>query len=58
MKTEIKTVYCKANNCEIFDDKVNNLLKDGWKLGRVELKQSCSENKNSMLFALLFKQED
>lgn len=57
MKTEIKTVYCKANNGEIFDDIVNNLLKDGWKLGRIELKTSRCENKNSMLFGLLFKQQ-
>ena len=57
MKTEIKTVYCKANYNEHFDCMVNELLKEGWKLGRVELKTTHCEDKNSMLFALLFKQE-
>ena len=57
MKTEIKTVYYKANYNEHFDNEVNNLLKEGWKLGRIELKTTHCENKHSMLFALLFKQE-
>lgn len=57
MKTEIKTVYYRANDRENFDNKVNNLLKEGWKLGRIELKTTRCENKYSMLFALLFKQE-
>lgn len=56
MKTEIKTVYCRANNNEYFDKEVNDLLEDGWKLGRIELNKSNTENKYSMLFALLFKQ--
>lgn len=57
MKTEIKTVYCKANDHENFDKRVNRLLSEGWKLGRIELKASHCENKSSMLFALLFKQQ-
>lgn len=57
MKTEIKTVYCKANDHENFDKRVNRLLSEGWKLGRIELKASRCENKSSMLFGLLFKQQ-
>lgn len=57
MKTKIKTVYYKADRREFFDDKVNELLECGWKLGRIELKPSSCENKSSMLFALLFKQQ-
>ena len=57
MKTKIKTVYCKAINNEIFDKQINDLLLEGWKLGRIELKTTHCENKNSMLFGLLFKQE-
>lgn len=57
MKTKIKTVYYKADMREFFDDKVNELLECGWKLGRIELKPSSCENKRSMLFALLFKQQ-
>lgn len=56
MKTEIKTVYWKANDSEGFDKQVNRLLECGWKLGRIELNPSRCENKHSMLFALLFKQ--
>lgn len=56
MKTEIKTVYCRAENNGYFDEEVNGLLEDGWKLGRIELKKANTENKYSMLFALLFKQ--
>lgn len=58
MKTEIKTVYGRAENNECFDKEVNELLEKGWKLGRIELNPSRCENKKSMLFALLFKQED
>lgn len=57
MKTEIKTVYYKSKSHKDFDKEVNSLLKEGWKLGRVELKQNHCENKSSMLFALLFKQQ-
>lgn len=57
MKTKIKTVLYRADNRELFDDKVNELLECGWKLGRIELNTSRCENKHSMLFALLFKQQ-
>lgn len=56
MKTEIKTVYYNANSNEHFDEEVNEYLKEGWQLGRIELRTSNCENKRSMLFALLFKQ--
>lgn len=57
MKTEIKTLYYKADNREDFDKHLNRLLSEGWKLGRIELKASRCENKSSMLFGLLFKQQ-
>ena len=57
MNTKIKTVYYRADNRESFDNKVNELLECGWKLGRIELNPSRCENKHSMLFALLFKQQ-
>lgn len=57
MNTEIKTVYWKANERATFDTMVNRLLAEGWKLGRVDIVNDRVEDKSTMLFALLFRQD-
>lgn len=57
MKTKIKTIWYRLENAEDFDKKVNEYLNKGWNLGRIETHQAKIEGYNSMIFALLFKQE-
>lgn len=58
MKKQIKTVYCRAEHREEFDKDVNALLKDGWELERIDTLTARVESKYTMLFALLFRQEN
>lgn len=57
MKTKIKTVWKRLEVRGKFDEEVNKYLEKGWNLGRIETHQARIEGYNSMIFALLFKQE-
>lgn len=57
MKTEVKTIWYRANyRCE-FDKEVNDYLQNGWNLGRIEVVPARTCDTYTMFFALLFKQE-
>lgn len=54
----IKTVYCRAENRDEFDDKVNDSIKNGYHLTEIKVIPAPQSNFKTMLFALLEKGDE
>jgi uncharacterized paraquat-inducible protein A len=50
---QIKTIRARLDNAEIFDEKVNAAIAEGWELKRRDFIPSRSENSFTMLYAEL-----